>query len=155
LLKFKKLLTYGLESYSPEHKTVPLDPNHSHFILIDNTCNGELGFDIQFRIRLETELRTSGHCSASLLEEPSTASTNRKLSSGGVSSSLNLSLGSDKNEADVAKKSEKLNATMILICVNGGYDALRLIDESLKQNVPVLVLLVGQIYLTTYLKSLV
>ncbi len=46
--------------YNPElneiGKDVPLDPNHTHFILVDDGKNGEFGAEIDFRANLENEL---------------------------------------------------------------------------------------------------
>lgn len=40
--------------------SVALDPNHTHFILVDNGSNGEFGVEIPFRAKLENELH-KGH----------------------------------------------------------------------------------------------
>jgi hypothetical protein len=112
-----------------------------------------MGFDVEFRIKFEAELRKH-HVERSLLEEPSNLShNNRKNSSAATSTSLNLSLGSDKNENE-PKRPEKIDTPMILICVNGGYDALRLIDEALKQKIPVLVLLVSCFFFNFHLLNI-
>jgi hypothetical protein len=130
-------------------KSVPLDPNHSHFILVDNHCGGELGHDLLFRLHLETELRkyTSEN---SFMDEPSIAFSSARKSSVGETSNLSVSIGSGKNDADAKKSHEKFDTPSILICVNGGYDALCLIDESMKQEIPILILLVGFINYDIY-----
>lgn len=128
---------YGLEKNYQNSKCVFLDPNHSHFVLIDDNANGELGHDIPFRIKLETELRKDSNSDSDFVIEPS-VSTLRRLSS---LPSINLSLGSANNnmEEELHHVPEKFNIPMILICVNGGYDALKLVHESLKQRIPILV----------------
>jgi transient receptor potential cation channel subfamily M protein 2 len=35
-------------------KRAPLDPNHTHFILVDNGSEGIYGVEIEFRARLES-----------------------------------------------------------------------------------------------------
>ncbi|XP_052774542.1 transient receptor potential cation channel subfamily M member-like 2 isoform X2 [Mya arenaria] len=46
-------------------KRVPLDPNHTHFLLVDDGTNLKYGVDIEFRSKLETlisETKTDDYC---------------------------------------------------------------------------------------------
>jgi hypothetical protein len=126
---------YGLEKDHDNLKRVPLDTYHSHFIIIDNDCKGELGLDVPFRLKLEAELRKN--TSGPILGDTTPPLSSRRNS---IKSSMgdDLSVGSNKKETTDEK--EKNGVLMCLICVNGGYDALRMIDESLKCRVPLLVM---------------
>jgi hypothetical protein len=128
---------YGLEKDNENPKRVPLDSAHTHFIIIDNDCKGELGQDVDFRLKLEDELRKNSS-DLFLDETPPASSRCNSIKNGVGGDGDDISLGSAKKEA--MKVNEKLDVPMCLICVNGGYDALRMIDESLKCRVPFLVL---------------
>ena len=41
----------------PKNTDVILDPNHTHFILVDDGSEGQFGKEIEFRAHLEAELR--------------------------------------------------------------------------------------------------
>jgi hypothetical protein len=41
-----------------EERSVPLNPNHNNFILVDDGSVGQFGVEIEFRTRLENELKT-------------------------------------------------------------------------------------------------
>jgi hypothetical protein len=137
---------YGLEKSYQNSKSVLLDPNHSHFILIDDDSHGELGHDIPFRIKFETELRKDSKSNNELRdrygEKLSIRTQPRSSSPSHTSLNVDLDEKSGIHDNDSHFVNEKFNIPMILICVNGGYDALTLIHESLKQRVPILVLAV-------------
>lgn len=50
-------MKYSKKSPVPSNNQVFLDPNHNHFILVDDGSVGAFGKEIEFRTRLETELR--------------------------------------------------------------------------------------------------
>lgn len=131
---------YGLERSYKDARTVLLDSNHTHFILVDDNANGQLGCEISYRVKLETGLRKdilSKHIENGQHVPGSTGSNRKHFEE-------TMSIGSDggkilslEEQAD-----EKFSIPMILICVNGGYDALKQVCESVKQRVPVLILAV-------------
>jgi transient receptor potential cation channel subfamily M protein 2 len=51
---------FDYSSYQADPKagenSAPLDPNHTHFILVDNAHQNVFGGEIEFRARLETEI---------------------------------------------------------------------------------------------------
>jgi hypothetical protein len=141
---------YGLDKNYMNGKYVFLDSNHTHFILIDDDSQGELGREIPFRVKLETELRKDSksigdwdHGANLSIRHDRRHSLTSKIS---MNVSMNVSIDSGGRSSAVDNEScflnEKFNIPMILICVNGGYDAFKLIHESLKQRVPILVLAV-------------
>lgn len=91
-----------------------LDPNHTHFILVDNGSENKFGVEIKFRAKLENELRRG-------------RSYDRKRN--------NL-----KESVRSSGKYGKELIPMILIVVNGGPNTLLTVIESLKEEVPVLIL---------------
>jgi hypothetical protein len=93
---------------------VPLDPNHTHFILVDDGKNDEFGAEIDFRANLENELNQGKKLKEYLLDKHSRASSSN---------------------------GEKI--PMILIVVQGGPNTLKTIYESVRNNTPVLILAVG------------
>ena len=93
-----------------------LDPNHTHFILVDDGSESKFGVEIKFRARLENELRRG-------------RSYDRK----------NKTLKESVRSSSGSKYGKEL-IPMILIVVNGGPNTLLTVIESLKEQVPVLIL---------------
>lgn len=58
--------TYAIEDvvHQPKGYT-SLDPNHSHFILVDNGCDITYGAEISFRTQLESYISNAGTTGAS------------------------------------------------------------------------------------------
>ena len=46
---------YHIKDSSPQGVS-PLDPNHSHFILVDNGTQNNFGTEIEFRAKFEKEI---------------------------------------------------------------------------------------------------
>ena len=93
---------------------------------MDDGSEDQFGKEIEFRARLEAELRKGhlpGHYEAKRKERKRT----------GV-------LSIDQNDETDTQKNEYI--PMILIVVQGGPNTLMTVEESLKENVPVLVLAV-------------
>jgi hypothetical protein len=111
---------YGLEKDIMHPKSVLLDSFHSHFILIDNDCKGELGNDVEFRLQLENELRKNSNSGFS--DDSSPQVSLRRNSNSSVE---NMSIGSGKTDHEQRKGPDKFDVPMVVICVNGGYYALR------------------------------
>lgn len=113
--------------YAPEEQglanseDVLLDPNHTHFILVDDGSQDMFGKEIEFRARLEAELRRG--------KLPDQYEKMRK-------EKRKNSFNSIENE------DAQSMIPMILIVVQGGPNTLLTVEESLKKNVPVLVLAV-------------
>lgn len=118
---------YAPEENDLQSNHVFLDPNHTHFVLVDDGSEGNFGKEIEFRAHLEAELRRG--------KPPEYYEKKRK----GLQKSSSSSIKED---------SQKENSIpMILIVVQGGPNTLLTVEESLKKNLPVLVLAVS--YLAT------
>lgn len=133
--------TDGTASKKPVVKNtdVLLDPNHTHFILVDDGSEGLFGKEIEFRAHLEAELRKG----KSLKYYEQKRSSRKKISARG-SSALAMMQQSDDEEDDHDEDNPRNEMVpMILIVVQGGPNTLLTVEESLKQNVPVLVLAVS------------
>lgn len=114
-----------------------LDANHSHFILVDSK-KSNINEEILFRARLETELRKTRLHQVEYKKSIKTQLSNPS------------SVASSDDESKVESEFDnKFNTPMIQICVHGGYDTLLVLQESLKQRVPILVLsvIINQIFL--------
>jgi hypothetical protein len=126
---------YGLDKDQDNSKRLPFDHYHSHFILVDNHSQGEHGQELQFRLRLESELRKN--TSKMFLDDDSislSCSSRRNSIKSGIDDNSSL----NKRETDARRAS--IEVPMVLVCVNGGYHALRMIDESLKVHLPFLLI---------------
>ncbi len=113
-----------------------LDPNHTHFIFVDDGSEGQFGKEIEFRAHLEAELRKGK--SLKYYE-------NKRLLKKRISSKLSSSNGMQQSDEEDDNEDENSNTEtvpMILIVVQGGPNTLITVEESLKQSVPVLVLAV-------------
>lgn len=109
---------------------MPLDQNHSHFILRDSaeTTNSDdmLRQEVLFRVKLELELRNgwSSSVKESVLERQRRFS---KISGISLTSAEAIA-----HEANTAIPS-------IVICINGQFDSLLMVKESLREKVYVLI----------------
>ena len=106
----------------PKNTDVLLDPNHTHFIFVDDGSQGMFGKEMVFRAHLEAELRKGRPLKYYENQR------NRKKHE--EEDSLSESEDDDSHS----------EVPMILIVVQGGPNTLIQVEESLKQNVPVLVL---------------
>lgn len=97
---------------------VYLDSNHTHFILVDDGSVGAFGKEIEFRSRLEAELRKGKSLKNYEMK-------NKML-----------------QEEDEEENDNQNSIPMILIVVQGGPNTLLTVEETIKQNVPILVLAV-------------
>lgn len=111
----------GTSANIPVNTDVYLDPNHSHFILVDDGSEGSFGKEIAFRAQLENEL-----CQGRSLRDYQ----NRRQKST-ITSDLDFNNSSDDQKIPI-----------ILIVVQGGPYTLLTVEETLKKNKPVLVLAV-------------
>jgi hypothetical protein len=139
---------------------VLLDPNHTHFILVDDGSEGLFGKEIEFRAHLEAELRKG----KSLKYYESKRNVRKKISArSNNSASSNLSgaatttttlnnannnnnqqqISDDENDSQDEDGTRNESVPMILIVVQGGPNTLITVEESLKQAVPVLILAVS------------
>lgn len=107
-------IQYYPENTEVKSKDVALDPNHTHFLLVDDGSVGEFGVEIEFRAELENELRKGRDY------DPST---------------------NHKNNSLMSRKYEEISTIpMILIVVQGGPNTLKTVYESVAKKIPVLVL---------------
>jgi transient receptor potential cation channel subfamily M member 2 len=114
-----------------------LDPNHTHFILVDDGSEGLFGKEIEFRAHLEAELRKG----KSLRYYEKKFKRKRNMSDrSSTSNSRVLTDFEDDNDEEISRNE---SVPMVLIVVQGGPNTLLTVEESLKQNVPVLVLAVS------------
>lgn len=110
---------------------VLLDPNHTHFILVDDGTEGQFGKEIEFRAQLEAELQKG----KSLRYYETKREMRLKTSS--------KSFISDQEDENDSKEIDKTETVpMILIVVQGGPNTLITVEHSLRKSVPVLVLAV-------------
>ena len=119
-----------------------LDPNHNHFILVDDGSDSQFGKEIEFRAKLENELRKG----KSLKYYENRRSKRRSRPSGGGESSGEEDQNENDEDDDEQNETEELKSglnkdfvPMILIVVQGGPNTLLTVEQSLKQNVPVIV----------------
>lgn len=107
-------------------KFAPVDGNHTHFVVVEHKQNADFYDEINFRNKFETELRKT---------ELDPSMMKRDISNA-VGSLQGSNVGSD-DEMEVDKK---FNIPMIQICVHGNFETLYVLQESLKQRVPILIL---------------
>ena len=86
-----------------------MEPNHTHFLLVDDKTENSFGVEIDFRVKFEAEIRRG------------------------------LSLENYKSGSVLNERSK---IPMVLIVVQGGPNSLLLVEKSIKENIPILVLAV-------------
>lgn len=127
---------YGVKEDPLKQNTTFLDHNHSHFVLVNND-DGETNTDdydeilqqeVLFRMRLERELRTGWSVPSVAPHLEGNESDRHSLSS------------ATSNEI---KPDFSSAVPSILICINGQYESLLLIKESLREKVSVLIVAVS------------
>jgi transient receptor potential cation channel subfamily M protein 2 len=108
-----------------------LDPNHTHFILVDDGSRNQAGKETEFRCLLENEVRGRGGGGDVVEDELTYENLGRVL--------INT-----KNSEEIRLRAH-LNAfiPMVLLVVQGGRSTLDRVANSIENNVPVLVLEVG------------
>lgn len=89
-----------------------LDPNHSHFILVDDGSTGSFGREIDFRTKLETELRKG------------------------------KDYRSIRKDSICEPNEDEFKVPMILIVVQGGKNTLLTIKKTVQKLIPILVIAV-------------
>jgi hypothetical protein len=135
---------------------VLLDPNHTHFILVDDGSEGFFGKEIEFRAHLEAELRKgrslryyNKKLGKTISFAESKAKMNRSFKRNATLTRTQTTIDLGKSFELTSEDSEEDVRTelvpMILIVVQGGPNTLLTVVESLKENVPVLVLAVIQV----------
>lgn len=131
---------------------VLLDPNHTHFILVDDGSENQFGKEIEFRAHLEAELRKGR--SLKYYESKRNQRIKKyqqQLSARSISPNRlesqpqpppkEPSDDDDDSQDEDGVKNESV--PMILIVVQGGPNTLITVEQSLKQTVPVLILAVN------------
>lgn len=93
---------------------VLLDPNHNHFILVDDGSIGQFGKEIDFRAKLETELRKGKDWKDS----------------------------KRRKESILNEPEDEFKVPMILIVVQGGRHTLLTVEKTIKQLIPILIIAV-------------
>ncbi len=130
-----------------ENNEVDLNQNHTHFILVDDGSCGSQGNEIEFRAKLENELRKGK--SNIYYEKCRLSRLKRQISS---LSDRNLELtDEEESEAHHNKENEdeelkpglkKDIIPMVLIVIQGEWKILKVVEDAIKKNVPILVLAV-------------
>ena len=121
-----------------------LDPNHTHFILVDDGSNGIYGKEIEFRAKFENELRKG---KSTIHYKNSRFNRRKRIASEGSHSDnfIDNQYDDDRDEYETEKLKSGLKKDfipMVLIVVQGGPNTLQSVAEAIKQNVPILVLAV-------------
>ena len=146
----KEPLFYAQQQESDlKNPPVYLDPNHTHFILVDDGSDDQFGKEIEFRAHLEAELRQG----KSLKYYEKKRNQRKKILSRSTSFGTGISgavvnqnvvtHSDDENDEPDEDNNRNETVPMILIVVQGGPNTLLTVEQSLKQNVPVLVLAVN------------
>jgi transient receptor potential cation channel subfamily M protein 2 len=110
-----------------------LDPNHTHFILVDDGSDSKYGTEIKLRTKLVSELKRG----KSLRYYEQKRERLNKLSQ-----SMNASNAFSEKSEDCSEEEVDDSIPMILIVVQGGPNTLSTVTESIKENIPILVLVV-------------
>ena len=131
------MVLYDVNGKPSNPMDVMFDPNHSHFILVDDVA-GKFGGEINFRANLEAELRNGNVASYY------TNLFNKSKKIGSLD--LSRKLSSDSTNSD----SDTLKVPTVLIVVNGGPNTLKTVIEALDNKTPVVVLEVSIITSVTY-----
>jgi transient receptor potential cation channel subfamily M protein 2 len=132
-----------------------LDPNHTHFILVDDGSDSKFGVEIPFRARLESELRKGKplkyYEQMSLLREKRQVAQSEQKS---LSSSELERLGVWSGQDESGGRGSDLNVDgcdevdntvpMILIVVQGGPNTLKTVIEAIGKKIPILILVVSK-----------
>lgn len=140
---------------------VLLDPNHTHFILVDDGSENQFGKEIEFRAHLEAELRKGRSLKyyeskrSQRLKKQQQQLSARSISLNRLETSQHSNSqqptpqppqqSDDDDDDDDEDGVKNESVPMILIVVQGGPNTLITVEQSLKQTVPVLILAVSQI----------
>lgn len=120
---------YGIKDNAYKLNRNYLDQNYSHFVLIDDDTDGDvLREEVIFRNKLERELRMGWSHNFRQYE--------RNVSNEGASDKHSVS---SFNSHEGKSRETDYNVPSILICINGQFDSLLLVKESLREKVSVLI----------------
>ncbi len=111
-----------------------LDPNHTHFILVDDGSDSKYGTEIKLRTKLVSELKRG---KSLRYYEQRRERFNNKLGQ-----SMNNSNAFSEKSEDCSEEEVDDSIPMILIVVQGGPNTLSTVTESIKEKIPILVLVV-------------
>jgi hypothetical protein len=128
------------------NKEVELEPNHTHFILVDDGTSGDFGGEMNLRSDLEFEL--SKGKKLAYYQNPSKASRHGSCSTVDLFRTFNQLPNTDQPEPY-----NNITIPMILIVVQGGATTLKTVYDSVKKNVPVLVLAVNPFIVLHFSKA--
>lgn len=103
------------KKYESNNTDVLLDPNHTHFIFVDDGSEGQFGKEIEFRAHLEAELRKGR--SLKYYE-------NRRAVKKRYMFSSSNGMQSDEDDDDEDDNVSNESVPMILIVVQGGPNTL-------------------------------
>ena len=125
-----------------------LDPNHTHFVLVDDGSNNIYGKEIEFRANLENELRKGKsdiyYENYRLSKRPRQVSDDQRSAFEAIYESDANDEDSDGNVNEELKSGLKKDVIpMVLIVVQGGPNSLKTVAKAIEQNVPILVLAVS------------
>ena len=125
-----------------------LNPNHTHFIFVDDGSCGIDGKEIEFRSKLENELRKG---KSNFYYEKCRLSKRKRFVS--ETSDNYVEVGDEEHDYDFYENpNEELKPglkkdiiPMVLIVVQGDWTTLAIVEDAIAKNIPVLVLAVKKI----------
>jgi hypothetical protein len=94
---------------SPSEKSAHLDPNHTHFILVDTAKENEFGGEVRFRAELEEAIHSG-----------------QKLD---LDTNLNSSM----------KKTKKQEIPIVTLVLGGGRNTVRQVLKAVEKNIPCII----------------
>jgi hypothetical protein len=129
-----------------------LDPNHSHFILVEESVSNpnSMATAMRFRSKLETQLGDTNYHEKLFDGDQASKDLHSFLNSHEKDSLVSFVSSRESGEEEVEEdgisdnevEQSHVHIPMVAICVNGGYDTLKQVQEFLRKNVPVLLLAV-------------
>ena len=134
-------------SEAPAPAQTSLEPNHSHFVLVDDGTVGKFGSEIQVRAALEDAIcrRLVGGGGGDASEQSAGTPGGVDTASGGSAQSRqNASISQQPEavtyDAELHSGARALATPMVLLVLNGGKGTLETVLETLKKDRPVVVL---------------
>jgi hypothetical protein len=105
---------------SQEEKTAPLDPHHTHFILVDSGRENEFGGEVKFRANLEDSICSK--LKASAIVDPKAAAAAAKA-----------------DKATVKKKKIKQDIPIVTLVLGGGRNTVRQVLNAIQKGIPCII----------------
>lgn len=122
-----------------------LDPNHTHFLLVDNGTTNQNGLEVKFRDELERQIANTktGNSQGSLYEKW------RQTFSTKIQSLLQFFF----NLQNLILLIADVNIPMIRLLIEGGRDCLESVQTSIRSGIPVIVVKVTGCLVNCFIHS--